>query len=158
MTSTTINAGVQLSFDAAARALEAHLAGLAARGGQMPRTLWEDIGEYMLGQVQDAFDGQMLFDGRPMPQSAAAIERSGKTLIAKHHLYDSYVYQVTSAGVEVGSNSVYARIHHFGGEAGRNHAVHIEARPVLGLTPEGERHIGSMILAEVMKLSMGDHQ
>jgi phage virion morphogenesis protein len=151
---TQINSGVSLQIDAAARTIERHLAVLAATGGALSTGLRAEIGKYLLGQVQDHFDEQQLFDGSAMPQSAAAIERSGKTLIDRHHLYDSYVYNVLPSGVEVGSNSAYARIHHFGGEAGRvGHRVRIEARPVLGTTGADQDHIGSLIFAELERLT-----
>ncbi|MFT4191675.1 MAG: phage virion morphogenesis protein [Comamonas sp.] len=108
-----------------------------------------EIGEYLLGEVQDNVDGQRLFDGSPMPQSRAARERKGKTLIDRHHLYDSYVYQLTRDGVEVGSALVYSAIHHFGGMTGRGKKTRIEARPVLGMGPEQEREVGELLLAEL---------
>lgn len=112
-----------------------------------------EIGEYLVGEVQDNLDGQKLFDGSPMPQSKAAIARKGKTLIAKHHLYDSYVYQLTRGGLEVGSAMVYARIHNFGGETGRTgHRFTLPARPVLGMTPENEAQIGDILIHEIQRL------
>lgn len=150
---STINTGVSLRIDTAARTIERHLALLAATGGSLSPGLRAEIGEYMLGQVQDRFDEQLLVDGSPMPQSAAAIERSGKTLIDRHHLYDSYTYNVLPSGVEIGSNSAYARIHHFGGQAGRRgHRVEIEARPVLGTNDADHEHIGRLIFAELERI------
>ncbi len=158
MSTTSINSGVSLEIDAAARAIERHLAVLAATGGSLSEGLRREIGEYMLGQVQDRFDEQRLFDGSPMPQSAAAIERDGKTLIDRHHLYDSYVYNVLPSGVEIGSNSAYARIHHFGGEAGRGHAIRIEARPVLGMNKADQDYVGKLVFDELERLVPGGAQ
>lgn len=155
MSTTSINSGVSLEIDAAARAIERHLAVLAATGGSLSEGLRREIGEYMLGQVQDRFDEQRLFDGSPMPQSVAAIERDGKTLIERHHLYDSYVYNVLPSGVEIGSNSAYARIHHFGGEAGRGHAIRIEARPVLGMNKSDQDYVGKLVFDELERLVPG---
>jgi phage gpG-like protein len=157
MSTTTINGGVSLRWEHDARALERHLALMAASGPGMSPGLRDDIGEYMLGLVQDRLDGdpQKLVGGADMPQSAAAIERDGKTLIDRHHLYDSYVYQLTPSGVEVGSNSIYARIHHFGGQAGRGHAIEILARPVLGMDDQEEAHVGEMILEELRRMQPG---
>lgn len=153
---TTASQGVSLRFEADARALESHLALMAAEGVSMSPNLRADIGEYFLGNIQDNLDDQRLFDGTAMPQSQAAIDRQGKTLIDRHHLYDSYVYQVTPGGVEVGSNSVYARIHHFGGVAGRRSArIELDARPVMGLTDDDQDHIGQMILDELRRLQPG---
>lgn len=140
--------GVGLHFRTGDAVLVRHLARLAAR--QQFTAARREIGEYMIGEIQDNLDGQKLFDGSPMPQSKAAIARSGKTLIEKHHLYDSYVYQLVRGGVEIGSNSVYARIHHFGGETGRpGHRFNMTARPVMGVGPRQERRIGDILLNEV---------
>lgn len=154
-TTTTINSGVSMRFERDARALEHHLAVMAGSGPSLSPELREDIGEYFLGRVQDRFDDQIIVGGGPMPQSAAAIERAGKTLIDKHHLYDSYVYQLTSSGVEIGSNLAYARIYHFGGQAGRGRAIEVEARPVLGMDDQDETHVGELILAELRRLQPG---
>lgn len=153
--STTINTGVSLQIDQASRSIERHLALMAATGGSMSEGLRRDMGEYLLGEVQDRLDEQRLVDGGPMPQSAAAIERDGKTLIDRHRLYDSYTYNVLLGGVEIGSSSVYARIHHFGGMAGRGLAVQVEARPVLGVNQADEEVLGSLVFAELRRLQGG---
>jgi phage gpG-like protein len=140
--------GVGLHISLGDVVLLRHLARLSAR--QQFTAARREIGEFMIGEVQDNLDSQKLFDGSPMPQSKAAIARSGKTLIDRHHLYDSYVFQLVRGGVEIGSNSVYARIHHFGGETGRpGHRFNMKARPVLGVGPRQERRIGEILLAEV---------
>lgn len=144
--------GVSLSFDAgSASVIEAHMArlGLLAAGHFVDAR--REMGEYMIGQVQDAFDRQRLFDGAPMPQSKAALKRAGKTLIKAHHLYDSYVSQLEGAdSVAAGSNSPYARIHHFGGETGRaGHRFVMTARPVLGMTPKREQRLGDFLIRSI---------
>ncbi|MCT9014614.1 phage virion morphogenesis protein [Cupriavidus gilardii] len=106
----------------------------------------QDVGEYMVGQIQDRFDEQRLWDGSAMSQSKAAIARQGQTLIENRLLYQSYVYQLVSKGVTVGSNLAYAAIHHFGGDTGRGHRTHIEARPVLGVNDLDERIIGNKLV------------
>lgn len=122
--------------------------------------LRNSIGGYMVGNIQDNFDGQTLWDGSPMHRSAAADSRSdddadGKTLIDKHLLYDSYTYALVDGGVDVGSNLIYARIHHFGGLAGRGHKTKIEANPVMGMTDAQDAHIGGMILDDLAELERG---
>lgn len=152
--SVTSTHGVSLTFRPQIDALTQHLAVMVGSGGRLSsRDLLSEIGEYMVGEVQDNFDHQRLFDGSPMPQSQAAIDRAGKTLIDRHRLYDSYVYQLTPEGVAVGSNLVYARIHHFGGETGRKGArFDMVARPVLGVGPEQDQHITSLIMEELRRL------
>lgn len=146
--------GVSLRFDPQIDALTNHLAVMVGSGGRLSgRDLLTEIGEYMVGEVQDNFDQQRLFDGSPMPQSQAAIDRVGKTLIDRHRLYDSYVYQLDADGVAIGSNLVYARIHHLGGETGRKGArFTMTPRPVLGVGPEQDRHIRSLIMEELARL------
>jgi len=110
------------------------------------RAVRQEIGDYMVGQIQDRFDDQRLVDGSPMPQSAAAIARSGQTLMDQRLLYQSYgEYELVRDGVAAGSDSPYARIHHFGGRAGRGHKTVIEARPVLGVNSEDAAYIGELI-------------
>lgn len=123
-----------------------HLRALALASSQNFEAARIEVGEFMLGEVQDNLHDQKLFDGSPMPQSKAAISRTGKTLIDHHHLYDSYVYQLSDDGVEVGSALVYSAIHHFGGMTGRGHKTEIVARPVLGMTAQGERRIADIVL------------
>lgn len=150
-----------------------HLALLAIKDRRRFDGARREIGETMLGDVQDNLDGQKLFDGSAMPQSDRALGRTkhykrnnakkgykagdvrkqGKTLIDRHHLYDSYNYQLEGSGVAVGSGKVYARIHHFGGMTGRGERTKIVARPVLGMNPRLERRIGDVLLNELRGLA-----
>lgn len=143
-------AGTSLVFKSGGGPLLAHLARLSARREWTAAR--REIGEYMLGDIQDNFDRQRLFDGSPMPQSKAAIERAGKTLIKDHHLYDSYVYQLVNGGIALGSNKAYAAIHHFGGETGRGHKTKLPARPVMGVGERQERRIGAYMVAAIEAL------
>lgn len=143
-------AGTRLAYALGGAPLLAHLHKLQVR--QEWTAQRREIGEYMVGQIQDNFDKQRLFDGSPMPQSKAAMERAGKTLIDSHHLYDSYVYQLKAGGVVLGSNKVYAAIHHFGGKTGRGHKTTIMARPVLGIGPKQERRIGEFMKDAIRSL------
>lgn len=150
-----------------------NLRDLAAKDARKFQGVRREIGEYLLGNVQDNFDGQRLFDGSPMPRSKAAegrdvswkrsnktlgrvkgeVRAKGKTLIDRHHLYDSYVYQLTDEGVEIGSALIYAAIHHFGGETGRNgHRFEMTPRPVLGVSTKQETMLGQLVIAELASL------
>lgn len=136
--------------------LRRHLAALALLDSKGFDGLRREIGEYLVGDVQDNIDGQRLFDGTAMPQSKAAIARAGKTLIDHHHLYDSYVYQLVVGGVEVGSALAYAAIHHFGGETGRpGHRFEMTARPVLGIGSKQEDELGALFIAEIQRTQRG---
>jgi phage virion morphogenesis protein len=140
-------AGTALVFKSGAGPMLAHLARLSARREWTAAR--REIGEYLVGDIQDNFDRQRLFDGSPMPQSKAALKRAGKTLIKDHHLYDSYVFQLAHGGVVVGSNKVYAAIHHFGGETGRGHKTKITARPVMGVGERQQRRIGAYLVEAI---------
>lgn len=164
-------AGITSSFDTTP--LTRHLGALVSLEASRFASVRREIGEYMIGNVQDNFDGQRLFDGSPMPPSKAAqgrtttwkrsnkklgrekggVRAAGKTLIDKHRLYDSYVYQLAGLGVELGSAVVYAAIHHFGGETGRpGHRFQMTARPVLGVAAAQEKAIGDFLIAEIGRM------
>jgi phage gpG-like protein len=139
--------GVSIRFGFDDAAITRHLAQLAILDSTHFNNTRREIGEYFLGEIQDCFDRQKLADGTPMKQSAAAIKRRGKTLIEHHHLYDSYAYQLAAGGVEIGSDLVYAAIHHFGGETGRGHKTKLDARPVMGIAERHERAVGDYLIA-----------
>lgn len=142
--------GLVYGFDAAP--IFKHLGGLERLNAGRFASVRREIGEYMLGNVQDNLDGQRLFDGSAMPPSKAAAKRAGKTLIDKHRLYDSYAYQLNNAGVEIGSALIYSAIHHFGGKAGRGQKTTITPRPVLGVSATQEKALGDFMIAEIGRL------
>jgi phage gpG-like protein len=160
--------GTALTFKSNIGGLENHLKRLSAR--REFKAAKRAIGEYMVGDIQDNFDNQKLFDGSAMPRSKPAdgrtthwkrsnksksivkgdVRNTGKTLIDDHHLYDSYVYQLAREGVEVGSNKAYAAIHHFGGETGgRGHRFRMLARPVMGIATRQELQIGYLLIQAI---------
>ena len=132
-------------------ALRQHLARLAAADATAFEGARREVGDYLVGQIQENIDDQRLADGSPMPPSAAAAARSGKTLLDKGHLRDSYVYQLTASGLEVGSAKVYAAIHHFGGQTGRGGRTYIIPRPVMGIDSRQEREIGDILLDAIRR-------
>jgi phage gpG-like protein len=88
-----------------------------------------------------------------MPKSKAAVKDDRKTLIGKGtaHLRNSYTHQPTRDGLEIGSNKVYAAIHHFGGKTGRGLRVTLPPRPVMGMTPEHRNAIGDILIDEIRR-------
>lgn len=129
-----------------------HLAKLALLDQEGFTRARYEIGNFFVGEVHDNLLRQSLFDGSAMPQSQAAIDRSGKTLKEKGNLLDSYVFQLTPGGVEVGSSRAYAAIHHFGGETGRSGArFNMPARPILGLNDDIEDEIGDILIDEIKR-------
>lgn len=139
--------GIQWTIDDSP--LREHLARLSAVQFDSATS---EIGAYMLRRVQENFLDQTLWSGAPMPRSAAAIARSGQTLMDSRALRQSYTWNLIAGGVEIGTNLVYGAIHHFGGQAGRGHRTTIVARQVLGVSPEDEREIGEIVMDELRSL------
>ena len=139
---------MRATFDDAV--LRRHLAALALARPEKFTAVLQDIGEDIVGDVQDNIQAQRLVDGSAMWQSQAAIDRKGKTLLDHGNLRDSYVYQVSGGTLQVGSNMAYAAIHHFGGRAGRGKKTFIACRPVLGVNARREagvaRKLGQALL------------
>lgn len=67
--------------------------------------------------------------------------RNGKPLVDTGALRDSVNQNYDNDTAIVGTNMVYAAIHHFGGMAGRNRKVRIPARPFLVLTNEDKQDL-----------------
>lgn len=123
--------------------IEQPLRAMAALGDVDRVDLGNEIGEFVLAETLLNFDNEHAPDKTPWIPS----ERDGKTLQDKGHLRDSVTYISDFDGVEIGSAMEYAAIHQFGGEAGRNKSVTIEARPYLGITPEMQTQIGDLVIA-----------
>ncbi len=143
-------AGVQLNInidDAAFKAGLANLQNIDMQG------VFDAIGRYLADQVSHRLEQQVDVKGKPLKPSKRAQKDGGKTLIDRGHLRDSYTYKVFAdgSGVEVGSDAVYAAIHHFGGEAGRHHAVTLPARPVLGIDDDDAQEIDAIVFNAVQR-------
>lgn len=144
--------GVQIACDLRNDLLKAHLFRLKDFGGAGINKAARGIGSYMVGEIQAHFDGQTLWDDSAMPQSQAAIDREGQTLIDRRVLYKSYHEEVNGADIALGSDGLYAAIHHAGGAAGRGHKTHIDPRPVLGVNPRNEADIIDEIIGVIRGL------
>lgn len=142
---------MRVTFDDAV--LRKHLAALALAKPEKFTALLGDIGEDIVGDVQDNIRAQRLADGSAMLQSQAAKDRKGKTLQDRGHLRDSYVYQIGGGVLQVGSNMVYAAIHHFGGRTGRGGKTMIPARPVLGVNAKREEAIGNKLGRALLEMT-----
>lgn len=147
--------------------LEAAIAALAAAGAfaedMTPAT--DQIGAAMVTSTQMRFEQQAGPGGSPWPPSLRARLEGGITLTDSGRLAQSITHQADAAGVEWGTDVLYAGIHQFGGtivpkSAGALHfklpgklgwrfagSVTIPARPFLGVDAEDEAEILD-ILAE----------
>ena len=135
-------AGVEVD-DAEVRAAIARLLGAIAR----PHGTMDRIGSYLVNATLERFDRETAPDGKPWQKSLRALADGGLTLTDKSGLRDSLTHNVGADGrsVEVGSNLVYAAIHQFGGQAGRDRSVTLPARPYLGIDNRDRDAIGRIV-------------
>ncbi|MBS4046184.1 MAG: phage virion morphogenesis protein [Alphaproteobacteria bacterium] len=70
---------------------------------------------------------------------------SAKLLRASNRLFQSITAEHTATTAQVGTNVIYAAIHNFGGQAGRNKKVTIPARQYLGLSTEDDAMIAEAV-------------
>lgn len=84
--------------------------------GVSPRPLWQAFGQYGETSTRLRFKNQVGPDGAAWKPSARVRQHGGQTLVLKARLLRSITYNATNAGVEWGSNVVYARIHQLGGK------------------------------------------
>ena len=137
--------GIAIRYDlsgleAAGRRLEAIL----ERAGDLDAVL-DEIGGALVQSVQERFESGTGPDGERWKPSIRALAESGQTLVDSGRLRDSITHAVEPGRVVIGSNLVYAAIHQLGGEAGRNHAVTLPARPYLGISAGDEIEIGAIL-------------
>ncbi len=122
----------------------------------------EQIGAHIVAETLINFDQERTPEGEPWEPSQRAAEENGQTLQDHGHLRDSYTYAVSGETLVVGSDMIYAAIHHFGGEIKAKNggylkfpmgdqfvqvkSVTIPARPALGITDETETEIREMLI------------
>lgn len=94
------------------RTIDSHLARLIAKGGNL-RPVMREISHDM----RDAVLENVEREGRPSPwkKSRRAAKQGGKTLQHTRRLMKSITPASSSDAASVGTNLVYAAIHHFGG-------------------------------------------
>ena len=103
-----------------------------------------------------AFDKETAPDGTPwQPRSPKYVQELTKRKQAKRkilsitsHLRKSRQTFNNGTTAGIGTNLAYARIHQFGGQAGRNHRATIPARPYLGF----DKYAHDKIIALTEKL------
>lgn len=125
-----------------------------------PRRMYGILGETLKKIHSDRFKAETDPEGKKWkPLSSRTLElkrkrgKSTKILRQDGYLADKTAYNVRNDGVEFGSAEIYARLHQFGGKAGRGKKVTIPARPWLGagekdeqlLLRKAERHLSQII-------------
>ena len=125
-----------LNIDLDISQVEAGLGRLLANARDT-RPMMRGIAMELLSLTEDNFESES-WGGEPWKPSRRVEGGGGKTLQDNGHLAASIISKAGSDYALIGSNKVYAAIHHFGGWAGRNNKVHIPARPYLPLNGDGE--------------------
>lgn len=123
-----------------------------------PRPVLKVIGERMLRHTEKSFTKETSPEGKKwkaVGEKTAARKRNPKILTEQGEaggLRGTLAYSLEGMdALLVGANKPYARIHQLGGEAGRNKAVKIPARPYLGISAEAEADILDVISRAIKK-------
>ncbi|MEC8325912.1 MAG: phage virion morphogenesis protein [Pseudomonadota bacterium] len=117
---------------------------LLRKAGSLTEPL-DEIGAFLDADVLTRFTKEQAPDGTKWIQSDAARDEGRLTLTDKRHLADSVSHEAVGNQLIHGLGEDYAAIHHFGGKTGRNHAVTLPARPILGVEQEHEDEINAII-------------
>jgi phage gpG-like protein len=97
--------------------------------GRDPRRALQGIGRYGKSSTQMRFRNQRGPDFQPWKPSKRAIESKGQTLRKTGLLRNSITWQLTSVGVEWGTNVKYGAIHQFGFDGVQQVATHWRRLP-----------------------------
>ena len=145
--------GVDIRYDirGLGRASRAFNAMLARGEDTLP--LMDEIGSMLVTSTQERFEEGRGPDGEPWEPT----KRGGQILVDSGRLRDSYIHQPSARQVRVGSNLIYAGVHHYGATIEPKNAkalafnigshlvfarkVTIPARPALGVDADDEREI-----------------
>ncbi|WP_032092045.1 phage virion morphogenesis protein [Necropsobacter rosorum] len=113
---------------------------------QKPRRLYGILGETLKKIHTDRFKAETDPEDKKwkrLSDRTLALKRkrgkSTKILRQDGYLADKTAYNVSNDSVEFGSQEIYARLHQFGGKAGRSKKVNIPARPWLGAGEKDEQ-------------------
>lgn len=119
-----------------------------ARQLKQPRKLYGVLGETIKKLHQGRFKKEISPDGKKWKSlSPATVElkrkrgKSQRILRQDGYLSDKTAYNYDDKRLEFGSDAKYARLHQFGGQAGRGRKVNIPARPWLGVSDNDKRRL-----------------
>lgn len=119
-----------------------------ARQLQQPRKLYGVLGETLKKIHAERFKQEVDPEGNNWqslsPKTLTRKQKKGKsTKILRQggYLSDKTAYNYNDQNVEFGSDAKYARLHQFGGKAGRGKKVTIPKRPWLGVNAQDEQKL-----------------
>jgi phage virion morphogenesis protein len=115
--------------------------------------LHRQVGHAVLNSTLQRFKDGVDPDGKPWPKSQRVLgkkrgrkgRKGTKTLIDTGRLRSSLTVAATADEAVVGTNTIYARIHQYGGKTGRGRAVKMPARPYLGLNDDDRAVIDAIV-------------
>lgn len=108
---------------------------------QNRRPMMTSVATELQSMAEDNFESES-WGGQKWKQSQRAANESGKTLQKSGQLAASLTTQASNDFARIGTNKVYAAIHHLGGQAGRGHKVSLPARPYLPIDGSGNLQSG----------------
>jgi len=113
--------------------------------------LLRQVGQFIQNATEDSFEEQKSPFGHAWKPNKKKPKNnsSKKILIDSGILRGSFTVDADDNEVSVGTNVVYAAIHHFGGKAGRNRGVKIPARPFMPIDSGG--NMPSDLVSEIME-------
>lgn len=114
--------------------------GKMVKEGSDTSELMDAVGLAMVSSTVDRFSTGSGPDGSKWKP----VLRGGSPLVDEGLLRGSMTYLYSDDEVLWGSNMVYAAIHQFGGKAGRNKSVKIDARPFVGVSDDDEAEIEAL--------------
>ncbi|WP_027178595.1 phage virion morphogenesis protein [Maridesulfovibrio bastinii] len=126
--------------------------GAAAERVQHSQELMDAIGETLVSSTIQRFQDGAGPDGKRWKPSKRAESEGGQTLVKSGQLRNSISYEASPKMVCVGTNKIYARIHHLGGKAGRGLKVKLPARPYLGIDDEDRAEIKELMMEELKSM------
>lgn len=119
-----------------------------ARQLQQPRKLYGVLGETLKKIHAERFKQEVDPEGNNWqslsPKTLTRKQKKGKStkiLRQGSYLSDKTAYNYNDQNVEFGSDAKYARLHQFGGKAGRGKKVTIPKRPWLGVNAQDEQKL-----------------
>jgi phage virion morphogenesis protein len=151
-----MSAGFQIQYEITDLSVTRKLQDLIAKAGNLTPAM-RKIGQYMLRQTNvERFGKQKDPEGKKwlnLKDKTWKKKKKPVILTEEGTLKSNQNFKAESLSVSIGTTEgpVYAAIHQFGGEAGKNHKVKIPARPFLGFNEENKK-----MAIEKIRIFLGD--
>lgn len=119
------------------------------------RPMMASVAAELQSMTEDNFESES-WGGQKWKASQRAEREGGKTLQQSGQLVASLTTQSGNDFARIGTNKVYAAVHHLGGQAGRGRKVSLPARPYLPIGgSENLQRGGEKRLLDIVKDALG---